>query len=97
MHAPACYSWDVSDIQVRAVPEELVDLAKRRAAEEGLSLSAYIRGLLEHDSEQSRRRQQADMILDRLARRPRKAHVAPTDVRQALASTRDEHAESLRS
>lgn len=80
MHACACHNSVTSDIQVRAVPENLVDQAKRRADEEGLSLSAYIRGLLEHDSDQSRQRRQADVVLDRLARIPLQVSVSPAEV-----------------
>jgi len=96
MHAGACYREEMSDIQVRAVPENLVEQAKHRAEEEGLSLSAYIRGLLEHDSDQSRQRRRADAVLDRLARTPRKVSVSPSEVRQALKATRDEHIQPVR-
>jgi antitoxin FitA len=46
---PACYSKVMSFIQVKNVPDDLHEAVRRRAAIEGMTVSAYVLDLLRRD------------------------------------------------
>jgi plasmid stability protein len=83
----ACHRKGVSFIQVKNVPEPLHQAVRRRAAEEGMSISDYILDLIRRDLLLPSRRQ----WLDRLAaRRP-----IDVDVITALHRARSERTGEL--
>jgi antitoxin FitA len=57
-------------LQVRDIPESVVAKLRARAAEEGISLSAYVRRLLTNDA----RQETISEVIDRISSR------APVDV-----------------
>lgn len=78
-----------TNIQVRAVDEALADAAKRRAKQAHLSLSGYVRGLIERDIAEANSRGTMRGILDEIAyaARPRASRMATA---AALAEVRRE-------
>lgn len=83
----ACYPEGVSFIQVKNVPEPLHEAVRRRAAEEGMTVSDYVLDLIEHDLALPSRRE----WLNRVATRQ------PVDVNvvTALDAARAERADEL--
>lgn len=72
-------------LQVRDVPERTVRLLKARAAEQGLSLSAYLRVQLEHLAE----RPTNSDVVERLARRDRSDGPSVADTVAEIRRIRD--------
>jgi antitoxin FitA len=84
----ACYSTNMSFIQVKHVPAELHEAVRARAAEEGMTISDYVLDLLQRDLSLPSRRQ----WLARLESRQ------PVDVQAAamLDAVRTEREDELR-
>jgi len=62
-----CIPWGMALVQVRGVPEDTVRALKVRAAERGLTLTAYLRAELDRIAARPTNAE----IVDRLARRQR--------------------------
>lgn len=79
----ACHHHAVANLQVKDLPDELHDALRRRAEEEGTTLSALVTRLLRRELALP----STAAWLDELRRR--RVH-APVDVQWALDSSRDE-------
>lgn len=78
----------VTNIQVRAVEDELAAAAKRRADETHRSLSAYVRDLIAADVEQASADRAMQALLDEIAERPPWPRVDPAEVLAAVRQAR---------
>lgn len=96
MHMHASVSR-MGDIQVRAVPRELIEAAKERAEEKDLSLSGYIRGLIQEDVERHSRAGEMEQILQQIAAAPPLVGTEPSSdlVVDTLRELRDERSQEI--
>ncbi len=79
-----------TNIQVRAVDDDLAEAAKRRAAETRQSLSSYVRELIERDVAQHDSRAALRAVLDEIRDDTTIPRVSDDDVSVALEQARRE-------
>lgn len=79
-----------TNIQVRAVDDELAAAAKRRAAETQQSLSSYVRELIARDVEQHGSRAALRAVLDEIRDDQERPPVTRAQVLEALEQARRE-------
>lgn len=77
-----------TDIQVRAVDDELAAAAKARARATDRSLSAYIRDLIREDVARAAAQRQNRAVLDELATDPDRPRLTREQVDAAVAEAR---------
>jgi plasmid stability protein len=79
-----------TNIQVRAVADDLAAKAKQRASQTHRSVSAYIRDLIAEDVARSETLSQNRAVLDEIANDPDRPRVSHDDVLWAIAQARRE-------
>ena len=79
----------MTNIQVRAVDEQLAAAAKQRAERKGKSLSAYVRELIEHDLAADDRRRRMALLLAEIERDPDRPTIPRDQTAAALAAVRE--------
>jgi antitoxin FitA len=81
----ACYDrWVSRPIQIREVPDDIVEALKAKAEKEHLSLAAYALRVLERDA-------LTPTIAEVLARPPRRSAITHEQILDAIRADREAH------
>ena len=85
----------MSDVLIRDVPDDDLDLIRAAAAESGLSLQAYLRGTVRAQAVYLRRQQALQRVEQRLTGQPPVPEAERAAVLDALAAEEAHRAEQL--